>query len=109
MDILKLHNQLLEISSKRVKEAGIPTHVLGGILGAGALGLGAYQLGKATERSNSVRNRNLAFGAGLAAGAIAPDVVRRGTAMLKNIGQVLGSPNFGATPGFGPPGQYPYQ
>ena len=104
MNYKNIHNTLLEISNERIKQAGIPNPLLLGGAAAALTGLGAYQLGKATERRQSLRNRNLAFGAGLAAGTLAPDVVRRGAGLLQNLGRALAparpSPEYGPPPGY---------
>ena len=81
-----LYANLLSRVDSLVKEAAPGLGTLAA-LGAGAAGLGggAYLLGKSSERGKSVRNRNLAFGAGLAAGTLAPKVVGRGAELLKTL------------------------
>ena len=71
-------------------------------LGAGGLatGAGAFALGRHQANAESDRKRNLAFGAGLAAGVAAPSLVRGASTMLNQSGY--------GRPVAGPPPSLPY-
>jgi hypothetical protein len=51
-------------------------HMLAGGLATAGLGVGAYGLGKHKGQENAKSQRNLAFGAGAAAGLVAPSLLR---------------------------------
>lgn len=93
-DITQLHEALIKLSAEHLEKAGaLSKGILAGLAaGGGALGLGGYALGKARERESGLRNRNLAFGAGLAAGTLAPQVVSRGAELLRGVQGALGPP-----------------
>jgi len=55
-------------------------------LGAGAIGGGAYGLGRYQGQEIGEKNRNLAFGAGMATGAVAPKLMERASGVLNSIG-----------------------
>jgi len=55
-------------------------------LGAGAIGGGAYGLGRYQGQEIGEKNRNLAFGAGIATGAVAPKLMERASGVLNSIG-----------------------
>jgi hypothetical protein len=68
--------------------------VTGGLM-AGAGG-GGYLYGQHEAEQEGLRNRNLAFGAGLATGTVAPQLVRRAGSLLSSIG---GQGGYGYGPG----------
>ena len=63
--------------------------VAGGAVAAGAAGAGAYQYGHNEAEQQGKSNRNLAFGAGLAAGASAPAIYQSASDAFQNLRGML--------------------
>ena len=72
--------------------------------GIGAAGLAGHAYGAGQERKKGIRNRNLAFGAGAAAGIAAPGVMKNIGSTLQGVGNLSGG---GQSPGAGRPPSAP--
>jgi len=72
--------------------------------GIGAAGLAGHAYGAGQERRKGIRNRNLAFGAGAAAGIAAPGVMKNIGSTLQGVGNLSGG---GQSPGAGRPPSAP--
>jgi len=72
--------------------------------GIGAAGLAGHAYGAGQEREKGIRNRNLAFGAGAAAGIAAPGLMKNIGSTLQGVGNLSGG---GQSPGAGRPPSAP--